>query len=220
MHTVDKALDLLDSVLSGFSKAFVIIDALDECQIPSQSRRRLLEELFTFQQKHSLGLFATCRDNRPDIAGIFQGKPNLKIEAHTEDVESSLSGRIGILPNYVQRRADLQKEIISNDRLDDAYADAPYRIKSQLDDQVQSAKDVLSWFSCATRPSSTLQLRNALATEDDQLSLDDEETIPDIDDLVSVCAGLVTVDEQSQVVRLVHFTTQEYFDRNQARPFS
>lgn len=31
--------------------------------------------------------------------------------------------------------------------------------------------------------------------------------------MVSVCAGLVTVDEQSNIIRLVHYTTQDYFER-------
>src|SRR4051812_2859517 len=31
--------------------------------------------------------------------------------------------------------------------------------------------------------------------------------------MVSVCAGLVTVDEESKIIRLVHYTTQEYFER-------
>ena len=33
--------------------------------------------------------------------------------------------------------------------------------------------------------------------------------------MVSVCAGLVTVDEDSNIIRLVHYTTQEYFERTQ-----
>ena len=33
--------------------------------------------------------------------------------------------------------------------------------------------------------------------------------------MVSVCAGLVTVDEESDIIRLVHYTTQEFFERTQ-----
>ncbi len=40
----------------------------------------------------------------------------------------------------------------------------------------------------------------------------DEDNIPDIEDIISVYAGLVTVDEESNVVGLVHYTTQEYFE--------
>ena len=37
--------------------------------------------------------------------------------------------------------------------------------------------------------------------------------------MVSVCAGLVAVDEASKIIRLVHYTTQEYFDRTRERWF-
>jgi ankyrin repeat protein len=49
----------------------------------------------------------------------------------------------------------------------------------------------------------------------------DEDNLPDLDDLISVCAGLVTVtaDASSDIVRLVHYTTQEYFERTWARWF-
>ena len=37
------------------------------------------------------------------------------------------------------------------------------------------------------------------------------------DVLVSVCAGLVTIDRESNIIRLVHYTTEEFFERIQAR---
>src|SRR5207247_4631931 len=47
----------------------------------------------------------------------------------------------------------------------------------------------------------------------------DEDDLPQIEDMVSVCAGLVTVDEESGIIRLVHHTTQEYFDRTREKWF-
>ena len=47
----------------------------------------------------------------------------------------------------------------------------------------------------------------------------DEENLPEIEDIISVCAGLVTVDQESNIIRLVHYTTQEYFERNQVTLF-
>jgi hypothetical protein len=38
-----------------------------------------------------------------------------------------------------------------------------------------------------------------------------------VDDIVSVCAGLVVVDQESAIIRLVHYTTQEYFERVSSR---
>ncbi|KAK8043811.1 purine and uridine phosphorylase [Apiospora phragmitis] len=61
-------------------------------------------------------------------------------------------------------------------------------------------------------------LEHALAVEQDESALD-QENCPRIEHLVSVCAGLVTVDEQSGIVRLVHYAAQEYLESTKARWF-
>jgi Ankyrin repeats (3 copies)/Ankyrin repeats (many copies) len=86
------------------------------------------------------------------------------------------------------------------------------RIEGQIKNSRELAKQVLSWITCAKRPLTTSELRHALAVEIGEFKLD-EENLPEIEDVLSVCAGLVTVDEQSDVIRLVHYTTQEYFER-------
>jgi Ankyrin repeats (3 copies) len=86
------------------------------------------------------------------------------------------------------------------------------RIEGQITDSQELAKQVLSWITCARRPLTTSELRHALAVEVGESKLD-EENLPEIEDVLSVCAGLVTVDEESDVIRLVHYTTQEYFER-------
>ena len=42
----------------------------------------------------------------------------------------------------------------------------------------------------------------------------DEDNLSDVNELVSVCAGLVAIESQSNIIRLVHYTTQEYFEKN------
>jgi hypothetical protein len=73
------------------------------------------------------------------------------------------------------------------------------RIEKQDMDSQQLAKDVLSWIVCAKRPLTTSELQHALAVEasDDEL---DEDNLPLVEDMVSVCAGLVTVDEESGII--------------------
>ncbi|KFY83078.1 hypothetical protein V498_08310, partial [Pseudogymnoascus sp. VKM F-4517 (FW-2822)] len=72
------------------------------------------------------------------------------------------------------------------------------------------AKTALSWITYAERQLTTTELCHALAVEEGASELD-EDNIPDIEDITSVCAGLVEVDKESNVIRLVHYTTQEYF---------
>jgi hypothetical protein len=92
------------------------------------------------------------------------------------------------------------------------------RIAGQVKDQKELAKQVLSWITCAKRPLTTSGLQHALAVEEGESTLD-KENLPQIEDMVSVCAGLVTVDQESGIVRLVHYTTQEYFERTQRKWF-
>ena len=77
---------------------------------------------------------------------------------------------------------------------------------------------VLWWIAFTTRPLTTLELQHALAVEVGERAID-EENLPEIEDMVSVCAGLVTVDEETDTIRLVHYTTQEYFERTRIEWF-
>jgi ankyrin repeat protein len=101
---------------------------------------------------------------------------------------------------------------------DYAYEEAMKRIAGHDADSRELAKQVLSWITCSRRPLSTSELQCALAVEVGESELD-EENLPQLEDIVSVCAGLVTVDEESSIVRLVHYTTQEYFERTQRQWF-
>lgn len=77
---------------------------------------------------------------------------------------------------------------------------------------------LLSWITCAKRPLTKLELQYALGVEIGESELD-HDNLPQIEDMVSVCAGLVTV-EESGIIRLVHHTTREYFERTKHHWFS
>ena len=93
-----------------------------------------------------------------------------------------------------------------------AYEQAIKRINGQTPGFKDLANKVLSWITCAKRQITTTELQQALAVEVGETKLD-EGNFYEIQDMVSVCAGLVTVDKESDIIRLVHFTTQEYFKR-------
>jgi ankyrin repeat protein len=95
--------------------------------------------------------------------------------------------------------------------LDDTYDEAMQRIWSNEED-AKLAEQVLSWISYAFRPLTIIEVQHALAVGPGNVNFD-EDALPDEDVLVSVCAGLVTLDKQSKIIRLVHYTTQEYFER-------
>lgn len=97
------------------------------------------------------------------------------------------------------------------DALEKAYGDAIKRIDGQLADDRSLAKSTICWISYAQRPLTTQELRHALAIKPGDKALD-EDNLYDLENIISVCAGLVMIDEQSNLIRLVHYTAQEYFE--------
>ncbi|KAL9607516.1 MAG: hypothetical protein Q9167_007571 [Letrouitia subvulpina] len=116
-------------------------------------------------------------------------------------------------------RSALEKLASGSEAYDNAYEDAMKRVEGQIKDKEELAKQILMWITCARRPLETLELQHALAVEVGNSELD-EDNFPQVEDMVSVCAGLVTVDEESGIIRLVHYTTQKYFERTQTLWFS
>ena len=102
--------------------------------------------------------------------------------------------------------------------LTEAYTQSMERISGQKPGLKKLAMGVLSWITCANRPLKSIELQQALAIKAGKSELDKGD-LPHIKDMVSVCAGLVTVDEESKIIRLVHYTTQEYFEQTQTHWF-
>jgi ankyrin repeat protein len=92
------------------------------------------------------------------------------------------------------------------------------RIEAQDTESRQIAHSTLTWVANAKRLLTAAELQTALAIEPDTKFLDDDNILA-IDIILSVCAGLVILDEQLSVVRLVHYTTQEYFYSIQSQQF-
>ncbi|KAF8180043.1 hypothetical protein K438DRAFT_1603145, partial [Mycena galopus ATCC 62051] len=103
-------------------------------------------------------------------------------------------------------RAELQKLPRT---LDDSYNTAMERIEAQNEDNRKTAHSTLVWVANAKRPLKVSEITAALAIEPGDRQLH-KENVRDIEIILSVCAGLVILDEQLKVVRLVHYTMQEY----------
>jgi len=98
-----------------------------------------------------------------------------------------------------------------SDALEGAYKEAVERIDSQARGDRDLAHNVISWLVNAQRPLTTTELQHALAIEPGDHELD-EDKLPVVEEMVSVCLGLVTIDDKSSIIRLVHYTTQHYFE--------
>ena len=107
----EEVMQALQSVISKYSKAFIVVDALDECRDADGSRKQLLQGLFNLQAKIGASLFATSR-SIPVIEKQFEGRSTrLEIRASEYDLQRYTDENIKRLPSFVSRSTELQAEI-------------------------------------------------------------------------------------------------------------
>lgn len=101
---------------------------------------------------------------------------------------------------------------------DEAYDKSMERVRGQLKNFRNLAMETLQWISYAKRPLSPEELLDALATEVGKTFLR-EANYTTIEQILSACVGLVAFDKSSNIMRLIHYTAQEYFDRKKSKWF-
>ncbi|KAL6803698.1 ankyrin repeat-containing domain protein [Trichoderma sp. SZMC 28012] len=106
---IKELVDLLQEITSLLSRAYVIIDALDECNDNDYSRTRLLDSLFAAQEK-GLNICATSREFQV-IKQRFEGALKWQVTPSTNDIFAFLDKRMAQLPEFVHGNILLQVEI-------------------------------------------------------------------------------------------------------------
>lgn len=99
-----------------------------------------------------------------------------------------------------------------SDALHMAYDNAMERIDQQRNNDRRWAQRVLSWVVQAVRPLRPQELQHALAVIEGNHSLEDDN-FPVLSEVIALCAGLVLINQESNTVQLVHYTTHEYFSQ-------
>jgi len=110
--SVDEITSILYLVIAGYSKAFIIIDALDEVSTSNEVLSKFLAELFNLQVEPGLSLFTTSRP----ILGIpnefrRRGSSILEIRASDDDMDRYLNGHISQILPFVRETEDIEERI-------------------------------------------------------------------------------------------------------------
>ena len=87
-------------------------------------------------------------------------------------------------------------------RLHDLYERTWERIEAQAEDKVSLAMRAIIWLTHAYEPLSVRQLQHAVVVSDEGEGLDEDDIVAE-EMIVSVCCGLIVVDQESRIVRLV-----------------
>jgi Cdc6-like AAA superfamily ATPase len=110
--SLDEISRALHSTAANFSRLFIIVDALDECQVSEGCRLKLLSEIFNLQVKCDINIFATSRFDR-GIEQSFESSIKLEIRATEEDVRTYLNHRMSSTRAFLRKNQKLQEDIKS-----------------------------------------------------------------------------------------------------------
>ena len=92
------------------------------------------------------------------------------------------------------------------------------RIRAQSEGRKRLGLDTLMWVSHAKGSLTTAELSEALAIRRGKTSLDSRYR-PSQKMMVDCCQGLVTIDQDTSTIRLVHYAIQEFFEDQQEQIF-
>ncbi|KAF5606298.1 ankyrin repeat [Fusarium subglutinans] len=233
----------LQNVVAQHSKVYIIVDALDEYGPSGRSRESFLSLLRELQRRHKINVLMTSRFDMTIIAeidNIFGNVIKLEILGSMEDIARSLKDDIikkisesakGMfllaqiylkLLSYKTSETEMRRQLTAfqkhgyedgiADALTQAYKETMDRINQQQPDHIILAKKVLFWIARAKRELTIQELQHALAMSSVQCE-PCEADLPFDETLVTVCAGLVAVDEAKKTIQLVHYTVQEYINQ-------
>ncbi|KAF2224387.1 hypothetical protein BDZ85DRAFT_216344, partial [Elsinoe ampelina] len=179
-----------------------------------------------FQDCPQISILADSADVRKylesqSLPKCVRRDPGLQDQVYADIVASAdgifLLARLHVDSLRAQRTPNMVRDTLEqlskgSNALEMAYEKALDRIEGQLKEDSMLAKRVICWISYAQRPLTVEELITALAVKAGDTTLDKGNCVP-AEDVVSVCAGLVAVDDQTGIVRLVHLTAQEFFAR-------
>ncbi|VUC35512.1 unnamed protein product [Clonostachys rosea] len=112
--SVQELSTLIQVTLAAFSRAFFVVDALDECRNSDASRDRFLNVIFGLQASTGVNIFLTSRII-PDIEKDLSENrrvSKLEIAAEEDDIQKYIRGRISEMPQFIISNPTLRDEVI------------------------------------------------------------------------------------------------------------
>ncbi|KAK6519660.1 hypothetical protein TWF281_003482 [Arthrobotrys megalospora] len=201
--------------------------------------RYILDITTRFKDERSTML--EIRAHNEDIRGYLDGQISQSkralLESHQEEIKEEITKAVDgmfllaqLHFKHICTRMSRKKLVAAlkalptgSEAYHEAYNEAMQRITSQDKESRELAMNVISWITCSMRPLTIIELQHALALGPEEMDADkielDEGNISNVEDIISTCAGLVTIDEESRTIRLVHYTTQQYFEQTKEEWF-
>ncbi|KAH6876948.1 hypothetical protein BKA70DRAFT_1476136 [Coprinopsis sp. MPI-PUGE-AT-0042] len=208
---------------TGAMVTFYVLDALDEA--PPEIQLEIIQRLTSLNVK----LFVTSRPLK-NVEAVFPNVHRFSIVAQASDIDLHIDKEISrsadlctillkggtVLRNeglYIDQDK-MRRNTLATFPTDigDLYHQTWQRILAQAPRKALLAKNTLTWVVHATRSLTIEELQAAVAIcPETHKSMPDR--LPQESVLVGLCHGLIVVEEETHLVRLVHYTAKNTLDR-------
>ncbi|KAI9721649.1 MAG: hypothetical protein M1828_005016 [Chrysothrix sp. TS-e1954] len=193
-----RILDSIAEELEAYARVEIRANKADiELFIEHQIRRnrnlrKIVDRSPSLREDIKVGVYNTAQD-------MF-----LLARLHVE----SLASAAGLSVKHVRNKLQTLPTTLKG-----TYDDAMQRIENQEPDHKRIALKAMAWVCYAFRALSLKELQHAIAVEPRDKVLD-EDLVMDGQSITSLCAGLVVVDQRTNIVNLVHYSAKSYFDES------
>ena len=214
---------------SGFFEVIGAIRPLSGSRVKvlATTRPHVFSLLNKFQDPVTIEILADPEDLRRYLTQTIKEHPeseelmDTELREHVLDMLTKNANGLFLLPALQLKtildqitKADVKRTLLhlSTD-LRHAFQSTIQRISNLSIARRDLAGRTLMWLSHAQRPLYVSELQHAMAIrlEDDDL---DTDNIPSLRTLVDCCCGLVEVESESFIIRLVHHSLEEYLREN------
>ncbi|KAH6879711.1 ankyrin repeat domain-containing protein 28 [Coprinopsis sp. MPI-PUGE-AT-0042] len=232
-------MEVLEGVIRCGKTLFFVLDAFDEMRAEDRPiLLRLLASLDVklfitsrplealqrqFPYAQVFNIAASPSDIDLHIKHFLRHSPEVMALLEDTDLEEQIVETIHRKSGGMFLHAKLQLEALRNcvsvldveetlqgfpSDIEAIYAKTWERIVAQAPKQSNLAKLVLLWITHADGEMTIDTLRRAVATCPETYAFEPKRMVPEAL-LLSVCCGLISVDEKTRLVRLIHYTTRD-----------
>ncbi|CAJ0552612.1 Ff.00g006900.m01.CDS01 [Fusarium sp. VM40] len=200
-----RPLPLIESHFSGHQR----------CDIKAQQQDiYAYVDNFEWPESHCIGKIPGLKDSVKAIMCEITRGMFLLTKLYLQSLENETSERD--VKNALKRLKDRAKDNYEDpdfEVLDKAYNDTLKRLREQPKKQRDLAFRVLAWICCTIWKLPADGILNGLAWREGDTEFHQDGMV-DTGSLLSVCWGLVEIPKGSREIRLVHYTTEDFFRHN------
>ncbi|KAH6892719.1 hypothetical protein BKA70DRAFT_1201196 [Coprinopsis sp. MPI-PUGE-AT-0042] len=208
----DVQFDLVEMLSTLNAKVFITsrpLTHLDSCfpeahRFSIRAQDRDLELHISKEIKHSPVLQTILNQGGPSLRDKIMSTVKEKSEGMFLHASLQLDALRGCANIYAVEKTleDFPR------RIEDVYQQTWKRIEAQAPDMAVIAKNALIWVLCSTRSLTIEELRHAIATCPDTHKFDHNRLVDEAT-LIGICRGLVNIEEETNLVRFVHYTAKD-----------